>query len=227
MNSARYAVYYAPSEDHPLTKKAADWLGRCAWQNIPIERSLLTDINDDLDALTAAPRHYGFHATLKAPFALAEDRTEAELLEAVEAFCVGYQAFDVQMSVSGIGGFLALMLSEPSDAMTDLHTHAVKDFDGFRAPMTDADITRRRRAPLSPEQDARMLEWGYPYIFDEFRFHMTLSSFIKDETKREMLRERLDEAFEPQTHRVDGLAVFYQPNRESDFVIRDRFSFRS
>ena len=103
----------------------------------------------------------------------------------------------------------------------------MRDFDPFRAPLSEADIARRRRAQLSPAQDARMLEWGYPYIFDDFRFHMTLTSGIADEAVRARVLETLSQLFAYVTgpHRFDSVAIYRQADRDAPFEVMCRFSF--
>ena len=61
---------------------------------------------------TAAPRRYGFHATLKAPFHLAEGRSAPELEAALHGFASTEHGFDITMNMALFGGFLALVLAE-------------------------------------------------------------------------------------------------------------------
>ncbi|MEO1322116.1 MAG: DUF1045 domain-containing protein [Pseudomonadota bacterium] len=227
--SARYAIYYTPAKDHPICLLGSEWLGRSAFTGDKIRRREFDDINDDdIDRLTSSPSHYGFHATMKAPFELHADRTEAELVKHLHSFARKQPVFDVNLSVKTLGQFLALRLTSNFEAMRQLHEACVKDFDHFRAELSPDDIERRRRANLSPEQDARMLEWGYPYIFDDFRWHMTLSSRIVSESTRERLHGLLQDYFRPALMsplRVDGIAVYRQVDRRAPFNIIARASF--
>ena len=54
----------------------------------------------------------------------------------------------------------------------------MRAFEPLRAPLNETDIARRRKSTLSERQDAQMLKWGYPYVFQDFHFHMTLSGRI-------------------------------------------------
>lgn len=227
MENPRYAIYYTPAADHELTVTAARWLGRDAFSGDNIERTVAADFEFDLDSVTGSPRHYGFHATLKAPFELAEGKTEQDLLVALDTFCAASASFEVSLSPDLIGNFLAMRLVEPSDAMTDLHSRCVKEFDEFRAPLSDYDLARRRKAPLTDVQDKRLVAWGYPYIFDEFRFHMTLTGYIKDDGLRGQLIQLLRTQVGQFNVLVDGVAVFYQPSREADFTVLQRGTFSS
>jgi len=84
---ARYAIYYAPKPDSPLDRFGAAWLGRSAHTGAAVDRTAVPGIEPRrLHELTAEPRRYGFHGTLKPPFALREGTTAADLVEAARAF---------------------------------------------------------------------------------------------------------------------------------------------
>jgi putative phosphonate metabolism protein len=226
--TARYAIYYTAPAAHPLTRRASAWLGRDAFTGERLERPELPGLDGlDLDALTQDPRGYGFHATLKAPFELAAAASEAELLDFAEGFAARRAAFEAVIAPAALGRFLAFRLSGRSAEMQALEEACVREFDPFRAPLSEADIARRRRAPLTREQDARMLAWGYPYVFDDFRFHMTLTGSIRDEA----LRERVLTALQPHfadlsgPHRFGGVAVFRQEDRAAPFCVIGCFDF--
>lgn len=226
--TARYAIYYAPSADTPLWRKAAAWLGRDAYTGEARDRPHVAALDGlDLDALTADPRGYGFHATLKAPFELAAEATEAELLSAAEQFVARQSPFEAVIAPAALGRFLAFRLQDGEGEMQGLHEACVRAFEPFRSPLSEADLARRRRAPLTPEQDARLLAWGYPYVFEDFRFHMTLTGSIRDEALRERVLDALCGHFAAETgpHRFDGVAVFRQADREAPFRAIARLGF--
>lgn len=226
--TARYAIYYAPAAGSALWTKASAWLGRDAVSGHGLAQPELPGLADlDIAALTADPRHYGFHATLKAPFELATDCTEAELISAAQAFSALQTPFEATIGPAALGRFLAFRLQDGEPEMQALHAACVREFEPFRAPLSDEDIARRRRARLTPEQDARMLEFGYPYIFEDFRFHMTLTGAIADNALRSRVLEALQSHFAAQTasHRFDAIAVFRQPERDAPFEIIERLAF--
>lgn len=228
--SPRYAIYYAPEAASLLWTMASAWLGRDAYDGGALERPQVPGLEGlDLDALTADPRGYGFHATLKAPFELTPDRAEVELLGFAEAFARRQPAFEAAIAPAALGRFLAFRLENPTPAMNALAEACVKEFDTFRAPMSDYDLARRRKAPLNPSQDERLVRWGYPYIFDDFRFHMTLTGGIADEAVRAQVLEALQGHFAeiPRMHRFDGVAVFKQDDRSAPFNIVRRFAFQA
>lgn len=226
--SARYAIYYAPPAATALWDKASAWLGRDAYTGAAQDRPAFPALADlDLDVLTADPRGYGFHATLKAPFELAAGRDEAALLAGVRGFAAGLAPFETAIAPGALGRFLAFRLQTVSPEMAALHGACVRELDAFRAPLSDFDLARRRKAPLTPEQDQRLVTWGYPYVFEDFRFHMTLTGQIRDDDLRERVLGVLREHFAAETglHRFDGVAVFKQVDRDAPFTILERAGF--
>ncbi|WP_033372936.1 DUF1045 domain-containing protein [Sandarakinorhabdus sp. AAP62] len=222
--TARYAVYYAPPPAHPLTGLASAWLGRDAWTGAEVARPVLDGLALDADAQTALiadPRHYGFHATLKAPFELADGQTEAGLLAAFEAFAASQAGFAAEIAVTGLSGFVALTLAQPCPAMTALHSACVHAFEPYRAPLSAADLVRRRRAPMTAEQDARLVAFGYPWIFEDFRFHMTLTGRVRDDALRHHIIAALGTYLAPATgtHAFAQLCLFRQPQRDAAFQV--------
>jgi putative phosphonate metabolism protein len=229
MTRPRYAIYYAPPADSLLWRMASAWLGRDAYDGRVLPRPQLPSLDGlDLEALTADPRGYGFHATLKAPFELTADRAEVELLAFAEAFAGRQPAFEAAIAPAALGRFLAFRLATSTPRMDALAEACVKEFDAFRAPLSDHDLARRRRAGLTAEQDERLVRWGYPYVFDDFRFHMTLTGGIADEAVRSRVLAALQAHFAeiPRMHRFDGVAVFKQDDRDAPFSILERFAFR-
>jgi len=226
--TARYAIYDVPAAEDDFYRVASAWLGRDAYTDEPLVRPIVAGMESfDLDSLTADPRHYGWHATLKAPFELAAGHSAEALLAEVEAYCRHRSPFSATLEVAALGYFRAFTLAAPSPEMRLLHEDCVRSFDRFRAPLSDFDMARRRRSPMSAEQDARLIAFGYPWIFEDFRFHMTLTGRIRDEAMRrqvlEALRRRLAAHEGPRS--IDGIAVCLQPDRVSDFVVMGRYAF--
>ena len=227
--TARYAIYFAPPSDSALAELGANWLGRdCAGgrERAQPEVDGLTPAR--LAEITASPRHYGFHATLKPPFALANGRGETELVAAVRRFAGSRAPFAApRLKIAALSGFTALVLSAPCPEMQNLAGACVRDFDGFRAPAGAAELARRRAAGLSPRQEALLRAWGYPYVMQEFRFHMTLTQRLS-EADRELVMTALEPLAAIITEtplEVDGITVFRQPDRDSPFGMLDRYPF--
>ncbi|MGC4409006.1 DUF1045 domain-containing protein [Allorhizobium sp. NPDC080224] len=219
----RYAFYFAPCADAPLSQTAAAWLGRDAFTGIEHPRTAETDFPaEELDALTADPRRYGFHATLKAPFHLAEGMSEADLLAEFAAFAAKTAAFEVPSIIVGqLGPFFALLPETLHRPLQQFAADVVETFEPFRAPLSEADVARRKADTLPPSQRQNLLNWGYPYVFDEFRFHMTLTGPVSDAQSPAManvLNLRFAD-FIGRPLRIDGLALFVEPERGAPFLV--------
>jgi putative phosphonate metabolism protein len=228
--TARYALYAAPAPKTPLWRFGSSVIGYDAASASEMDFLAGAPCDaPDWRELTEDPRRYGFHGTLKAPFALAAGTSEADLLEAAMLFAERRRAFTLPaLKVALIGAFVALV---PDGAAPDLDTLAadcVRDFDAFRAPLTEVDRERRLRAPLSARQVANLDAWGYPHVFEDFRFHMTLTGRLAEarrEPVRAALAERYRELAAPMP--VDALCVFRQPDRAGRFSILARFPFEA
>jgi putative phosphonate metabolism protein len=218
----RYALYFSPDADHPLTKTASRWLGRDAFTGEAFPTPDVDGLStEEVHTLTADPRRYAFHATLKAPFELADGKTEAELIEAFEQFAATTEAFDIPNVVVGqLGRFFALVPDRVYPELQDYAARIVEDFEPFRAPLSDADIARRKPETLSPQHRENLMRWGYPHVMDEFRFHMTLSGQVPPE-RAPAMRAALEPRFAAFTNRplcIDGIALFVEPDRGADFI---------
>ena len=223
----RFAIYFAPPEDSPLSRLATAWLGRDAFD--PFSHSAPDPPRNGFSrevwrAATSDPRLYGFHATLKPPFApLVSD---AQIIERTEEFAATHQSFLAPPpQVASLSSFVALTLSAPCPALDSLAADCVRDFDSFRAPPSEAELTRRRRSRLTPKQLDYLVRWGYPYVFDEWRFHMTLSSSLEP-TLFPIFTAHLQSLFAPHCQApiaVDSICLFEQPEAGEPFHVRERF----
>lgn len=223
----RYAIYYAPAAESPLARFGASVLGydlATGGETPPPDHPLF---HDPLAlGWTAVPRRYGFHATLKAPVHLAEGRTARELEESLVAFVAGQQPFGIELTLATFGHVLALVLAEPSPAMEALASACVRHFELFRAPLTPSDRERRHPDQLTAEQIAMLDDWGYPFVLDQFQFHMTLTSDLepKDRARLEpVLRDLL--AAVPLTASVESVVLCRQEGPNERFVLQRRFTF--
>lgn len=170
----RYAIYAAPGPG-PLATAAAQWLGWDPEASRPVGQPALPGLPRPLAELTAAPRKYGLHGTLKAPFRLAEGCLADDLAEAVGALAHQLAPVAVPLEIAPLGDFLALRPAAPVPALAALAAEVVTRLDPYRAPLSAAELARRHPETLSPRQRALLDRFGYPYVQDEFRFHMTLT----------------------------------------------------
>ncbi len=225
--TARYAIYYIPGRDTMLDRFGRSWLGWDVWRAEPVPLTPLAGFDaPEREALARAPRQYGFHATLKAPMALAPGRNADSLLAAAEKFAAQIAPVpDVSLKLSTLGNFLALTPVHPSPALTALASACVMAFDEFREPLQPADRARRKPESLTRRQRDYLDRWGYPYVLEEFRFHMTLSGAASPDILARLqdeLATRLEPArFNPVA--VDAIAVAVQPTRNGPFRVLEYF----
>jgi putative phosphonate metabolism protein len=223
----RYAIYYAPRPNEPLAHFARSWLGRDPEMDVLCEQVTIDNISPArLQAITADPRHYGFHGTLKPPFALAEGTSEDELLSDVLRFAADQKPIKIERIVlKKIGNFLAFVPDEPPGDLDRLAADCVRTFDRFRLPSSEADLERRRAAGLSKRQDKFLVKWGYPYVLDQFRFHLTLTGPL-EKRERKLVRDVLNVLAAPVCAEpifVRDLVIFTQDDRQSPFRMLARF----
>ena len=227
----RYAIYFAPDPESPLWRFGSACIGYDAQTGalLPV-RAPLGIGEADWHAMTAEPRRYGFHATLKAPFHLRAGADEPALLAAMARFAAAHVPFELPgLRTALLGRFVALVPSGETPALLALAAAAVEAFEPFRAPLSDSDLARRRSAPLTARQSDYLDRWGYPYVFDEFRFHMTLTGPL-DAPLREAVRADLERAHAAAVGEgpvaLDAVALFRQDRRDLPFRIlsRDRLS---
>ena len=223
---ARHAIYFTPAPHSALWRFGCQVLGYDATGGSAPEPL------PGLEAARAAgvfaePARYGFHATLKAPFELAAGTDEASLAAAAEAFAANCARVSLgRLEVARFGRFLALVPAAAPVGLAALADECVREFEPFRAPLSAADRARRLAANLSPRQIAHLDRWGYPQVFDEFHFHMTLTGAIPDDPAGGVLGElrRLHAAIDvPVT--LDAIALLRQPNRAAPFRVIGRYGF--
>lgn len=210
----RYALYVTPEPGSALAGFGDAVLGEGVlpgWDEA--ERAALA-------AVTAEPRVYGFHATLKAPLRLAPDRTEQDLLAA----CLDLARARLPLPIGPLatvllGDFVALAPQAPPPELGLLAAECVAALDPFRAPMTPAERERRRPERLDPRRRALLDRWGYPHVFEAFRFHMTLTGRLAADA-REAWRVRLAAACPPVSLTIDAVTLLRQDGGAPFRVLR-------
>jgi hypothetical protein len=204
---ARVAIYAAPGlapSDGPVA-------------------STVRELAEKRIAQTIVAQRYGYHATLKAPFRLRDGLTlEGDLVPSIMDFCATHTAALVPSAdIHRIGGFWALTPGAPAPALHALADDVVQAFDRFRAEPTEAEIARRNPEHLSARQRELLDRWGYPYVFDEFRFHITLTDELIGEQLHTAGAE-LHAEFAPHLGAdlpISVLALFVEPEPGADFVV--------
>jgi len=227
-NYPRYAIYYAAARGSVLDRFGAALLGYDAYtgDDLPFPEGMPLDWRE----VTHDPRKYGFHATLKAPMALAAGRTETQLVAACELFADAARPVPLIKPVVGsISGFIAVIPAEPSAELRVLAAECTRAFDFSRAPLTPEDRIRRNPEKLTPKQCEYLDRWGYPYVMEEFRFHMTLTGRLPAARRDDvvaMLQSRFAE-IGPATLEIDRIALFRQDDAAARFRIIGHWPLRA
>lgn len=225
----RYAVYYAPERGSGLARFGARWLGRCAETGErPAPPELSGFSPEDLRGLTSEPRRYGFHATLAAPFRLGPGLGGDDLMAEAGRFARSRGPVVLEpLSVREIGGFAALVPSGQK-AVARLAADCVRCFHPLRRDPALAEIERRRARGLTPAQERLLVRWGYPYVFGEYRFHMTLTNSIVDKRVLRRLVRGVSELTAPlrrEARAVRELCIFHQSGEGDPFTLVQRIPF--
>ena len=225
MNSgARYAVYFVPAADHPLYRFGRAVLAYDCYTREDVAHPHSVRLAPaEWAALTREPRVYGFHATLKAPFRLLAPFGEAALTQAFAAFAAARRAIPlIEPYVGMLGSFIAVMPRRRCIALDELAARCVTAFDGFRAPLTREERERRLSAGLGPAEIANLDRWGYPFVFEAFRFHLTLTGPVTS-ARCDCVLALLQEAFARQcgesAFAIDRVALLRQDHAQARFYV--------
>lgn len=218
--SRRYALYFAPAADSSLARFGEFVLGRTAETARNDSASSTFPDKARWLELTRSPAHYGFHATLKAPFELSDTHNLSELIARVEEFADSHDAVPLPgLKPRPIAHFAALTLENQPGALRNLAQSVVESFESFRRPLSSSDIQRRKAQPLSARQIELLEQFGYPYVDEEFRFHMTLSGALTEQDQDYI--HWLQDAYQQKvndTPLLDQLAIYGQTSRSAAFV---------
>ena len=182
--SARYAIYFSPAKHSPWWDFGAQWLGRDECDDKALAQPVLTQIGlTDLNSITAEPRRYGFHATLKAPFHLRDGFSVDDLAERVQALASRLRPVSLgPLQLVTLGDFVALTPLTATEELATLAAACVVELDDLRAPLTAEELARRRIEQLSTREQELLRQYGYPYVLERFRFHFTLSDPLPSAT---------------------------------------------
>lgn len=226
--SPRYALYYAPPRESALWQFGCSLLGHDA-ESGHMSSPRLEGVDAQLwQELVCKPRHYGFHGTLKAPFRLAPGQNAAMLETALVTFADSCPAFELPaLELRALGHFFALVPQVSAPDLGRLAHRAVLELDSFRDELTDADRARRNPERLSPRQRVLMEAHGYPFVLEEFRFHMTLTGPVTSPAVRENVAQALTASYARSRASapllVRDVALFMQPNGQERFRLVRRF----
>ena len=223
----RYALYLAPTG--PWREHGSRWLGRCADTGLALPP--LAGQDADSHEWTEAPRHYGLHATLKPPFRLSAGASPEHVDTAARQLAAGGTPFSLSLECEPLRGFLAWRIAaSDTQGRTRIQTlaeAAVRDLDPLRAPPTPEETARRQPQSLSPAQQAMLARWGYPYVFDTYVFHITLTGKLQGEALSQAQAgiATFADPLRGQRMAVPGISVYVQPKPGADFVAARHYGF--
>lgn len=221
-SNPRIALYYAPSASSAWWREGCEWLGRDPENGL----ETATPAHD----LTHAPRRYGWHATLIAPFHMKPGVELDGVLACARAWASSMPRFEMPVRAAELGRFVALRPAETrdDDALRTLAAGALRALAAVRAMPSRESIERRIVDGMSARQVELLREWGYPYVLDEYRFHMTLSDSLDDANARESIvsewTRRIDKLGPLPIH---GAALFIEPAPGAPFMLWQRLPFNN
>ncbi|MDR1656170.1 MAG: DUF1045 domain-containing protein [Deltaproteobacteria bacterium] len=212
--STRYAVYYVPKKDSLLYSLGRDTLGYCIYEGLKYSSP---------NPVQVKAAKYGFHGTIVAPF-------RTNLSAQVLAGTLSWAALRLSpVNLTGLkamalpNGFPALALVDPNPELSKIESSLVRLLTPLRLPLNLIEIQSRGQLP--PKQLEYALQWGYPWVFEYFRFHLTLGD-VEDQP---MLSERvcrLSKVFTPELlagEVLDQLSLCVQPSPHDSFKVLATF----
>ncbi len=227
----RHAAYFAPAEHSPLAQLGAQWLGRCAQSRRAMRQPEFPTISPEtLRACTAAAARYGWHATMKAPFALKLGVEMDAVPKAFSSLAQSKKALTLPpLTLRHMGDYLALVPDASFSALQELAFDCVRALHPLAAPLSDQQLVQRRLTPFTASQDAMLLQWGYPFVGDEFQWHMTLTGSLKGLSQGELqaLQDAALQWFGPvlnQALELDAISWFVEPMAGGDLYEAQRFA---
>ncbi len=232
IDACRYAIYFAPRLQSQWWQAGSAWLGRCAAREIVCAQPEIPAMSrEDFNRMTEAPRRYGWHATLKAPFALRQGIGPELLCEALEHLSGQLTAFQMpSLQVSKLDDFLALTPVIPSAQIDRVARQCVTSLNEFAAPLSAEVFSRRRAAGLTEEQDALLVRWGYPFVLQCFQFHLSLTGSLTGmrQAQVDAIQAVAVQVFESLPPcQFESIALFAEPRPGEDFVLLEHFIFKS
>lgn len=223
----RYGLYYAPEPQGALGQFGNAWLGRDPETGHLLSRPTVAGLAEsEIVAATSSPTRYGFHGTLKPPFALPSGINRSDLEAAVSDLCKRTAPIICgPLTLKAIGRFLALVPTEPVADLADLAATLVRALDDFRQPEDEAAKNKRRAAGLTDRQEEYLVCWGYPYVMEEFRFHLTLTNKLSDDqiTPVKSVLSNLVAPLCQEPFTVREVCLFGDPGDQKPFRLLKRF----
>jgi len=225
---SRYALYFAPEQNSKWWQAGCRWLGRDPASGHAVEQIRIANVIPNVaHRLTTDARRYGFHATLKAPFRLAQGHELDELFETLEEFCLHQQAVEIPApQLEWMGDFLAIRPYGDTKKLNQLAMQCVSHFDYLRSPLKPEELARRQQQQLSARQLRLLQHWGYPYTEEEYRFHMTLTDALNNTDAAAAILQAARRHFDiGEPLMIQSIALFHEAEPGDDFKLLRRYPF--
>ena len=225
----RYGIYFVPASSTELYQFGASVIGYDVYSGTDVPGlEHIAFATERAAAWRKEPQRYGFHATLKAPFELLPGATSAQVLALAGELASRRSRFVLPaLRVALLSRFLALVPQSLCPELQQLADACVRAFEPLRAPLSESDRQRRRASQLTLRQIEHLDAWGYPYVFDDYRFHMTLTGPLAIEDQR-LLTPVLETLWA--SHKapveIDAIAVVVQPSRDARFKVLERYALK-
>jgi hypothetical protein len=222
----RYAIYYAPDLGSPLDMFGRTWFDEKANGN----PAAIAKLNPKrLAELSEGSRRYGFHGTLKPPFGLNPSTRVESLLDAARVFASTLAPVEIPpLELAIIGKFIAFTPTAQSAALEKLAAACVRAFEAFRLPLSDEQLASYKLNKLTVHQEQMLAHWGYPYVMEEFRFHISVTDRIDDPHEREEIIDALEKIAKPILGKpvvVRDITVFGQAAANQPMIPIERIPF--
>jgi hypothetical protein len=169
------------------------------------------------------------HGTLKPSFELSPHTTEQELLTVATLVCRGLAPLKLPaLELGEIANIVSLVLEASSVELENFATYCVRAFDGYRRALTPDQEEVFRKNRLTVHQEQMLEHWGYPYVNEEFDFHISLTDPIPDERERHRVKDVLEGIAAPVLRKpliMRELAVFKQNGTQESMSVIARIPF--
>jgi Protein of unknown function (DUF1045) len=217
----RYAIYFCPASDTALGRLGQNWLA--ASPHAPELTGISTERRN---ALLFKVRRYGWHATIRAPFMPAVDVAYDDVRRAVASVAHACASFELPLHIHRLAGFLALRPCVDGAAPKQLAAICLTALLPLCAPLSN-EVLERRSVGLDADEAGLLQGYGYPYVLDRYRFHLTLSAPAtesEENAMREWLEPRVAEL--PST-RMDALSICREATPGGAFELVERIPLRA
>ncbi len=229
-NYKRYAIYYAPSENSELDLFGKCLLGWDPYKGVETTKSDLSKLPSfkKFSSLVLTPKQYGFHGTIKAPFKLKNEYTYNDLENKVREISKQIHSFYFdQLIIKKLGNFIGLIPTN-NLKVNAVSNKFVEELDYLRDELSESEIKKRKPHKLTSNQKQMLFKWGYPYVFDEFKFHLTLTSKLNVVEIDDVLRSLQNILKQVNLNKIsfNNICIFGQKSDEKFYFVQ-RFNFNN